>query len=335
MLIKALAAVCLAGVALFIQMRAAEYPEAEITNGVLKAKLYLPDAKIGYYRATRFDWSGSISRLEYKGHNYFGVWFPKYDPKLNDSITGPVEEYRTGESALGYDEVKAGGTFIRIGAGVLLKPEEDKFQQFKTYEIVNPGKWIVHTRRDSVEYIHELSDPSTGYGYEYHKTVRLVKGRPEMTIEHSLKNTGKKAIATNVYNHNFFVIDGKPSGPDVTLKFPFAPKTLADVSGKIETKGNELTYVKELPLGESTYTELTGYGAAAADFDIRVENKAAGAGVRVRGDKPLSKMIFWSIRTVVCPEAYVNMEIAPGREFEWKLTYDFYTLKEKGAADKR
>jgi hypothetical protein len=57
-----------------------------------------------------------------------------------------------------------------------------------------------------------------------------------------------------------------------------------------------------------------------------VENKKVGAGVRVQGDQPLWKVVFWSIRTVLSPEAYINMKIEPGREFRWKLTYDFYTF---------
>ena len=84
---------------------AADFPQAEISNGHLKAKLYLPDAQRGYYQATRFDWSGVIASLEYKGHNYFGVWFDKYDPKINDAITGPVEEFLTNGMGLGYDDV--------------------------------------------------------------------------------------------------------------------------------------------------------------------------------------------------------------------------------------
>src|SRR5277367_2879104 len=97
-------------------------PQAAISNGILHAKLYLPDAVNGYYRATRFDWSGVIASLDFQGHSYFGVWFPRYDPLLHDAITGPVEEYRTGDSALGYADAAAGGTFIRIGVGVLRKP---------------------------------------------------------------------------------------------------------------------------------------------------------------------------------------------------------------------
>jgi hypothetical protein len=309
-----------------VVMQATDFPQAEITNGAIRAKLYLPDAEKGYYRATRFDWSGVIASLEYKGHNYFGVWFPKYDPKLHDAITGPVEEYRTGDSGLGYEDAKTGGTFIRVGVGLLRKPEEPRFQQFKTYEIVDSGKWTVHTAPDSVEFIHEVTDPSSGYAYVYRKVVRLAKDGPRMTIEHSLKNTGKRTIETNVYNHNFFVIDGQPTGPDFTVRFPFEVKAVQGFRGLADTTGKDLTYAQELQTGQSAASELTGYGSSAKDFDIRVENRKVGAGVHVVGDQPISKIYYWSIRTTLCPEAYVNMKVEPGREFQWRLAYDFYSF---------
>ena len=56
------------------EMQAA-YPKASISNGPVQAVLYLPDANNGYYRASRFDWSGVLPCLAYKGHTYFGVWF--------------------------------------------------------------------------------------------------------------------------------------------------------------------------------------------------------------------------------------------------------------------
>ena len=115
-----LRALCVSAVSLASFLSAADFPQAEIANGGVKAKLYLPDAKTGYYQATRFDWSGVISSLEYKDHQYFGRWYEKHDPKIHDAITGPVEEFLT---SLGYDEAKPGGTFIRIGVGVVRKPE--------------------------------------------------------------------------------------------------------------------------------------------------------------------------------------------------------------------
>lgn len=77
------------------------YPKASISNGMVNAVVYLPDAKSGYYRGSRFDWSGVVGCLAYRGHTFFGVWFPRYDPLLHDAITGPVEEFRSsnGDSA--------------------------------------------------------------------------------------------------------------------------------------------------------------------------------------------------------------------------------------------
>ena len=100
-----------------------EYPQAEITNNYIMAKLYLPDTDRGYYLGSRFDWSGVIFELKYEGHDYFGPWNPIRDPKNHDSISGPVEEF----AQIGYEEAPAGGEYLHIGIGGMRKPEEEEF----------------------------------------------------------------------------------------------------------------------------------------------------------------------------------------------------------------
>jgi hypothetical protein len=304
---------------------AADFPQAEISAGGMHAKLYLPDAQQGYYRATRFDWSGQIASLESQGHNYFGQWFDRYDPKLHDSILGPVEEFLTDGIGLGYKDVKAGESFVKIGVGAVRKPEEKAFQQFRTYEITDPGKWTSKVFPDRVEFTQELHD-TAGYAYLYKKTVRLAKGKPQLVLEHSLKNTGSKVIETSVYEHNFYMIDNRPAGPEYTVKFPFAVSSDRDLKDLAEAKGEQFAYLKELAKGQSVYTMLNGYGDTPKDYDIRVENSVAHAGVRQTSDRPLSKLVFWSIRSTVCPEAYIDMKIEPGKTFSWRIAYDFYQL---------
>jgi hypothetical protein len=302
------------------------FPSASISNGQIQAKLYLPDAKAGYYRGTRFDWAGVIASLEYKGHNYFGVWFDKYDPTLHDAITGPVEEFFHNDAALGYANAKPGETFIRIGVGTLRKPEEEKFDRFHTYELVDGGKWTVKVHGDAVEFRHKLEDGPSGYAYEYHKTVRLVSGKPEMEIEHTLKNTGRNTIETDVYNHNFFVIDGQQTGPDLSVTFPFDPKASKGLGDMAEVHGRELAFKRIVNHDEHVMTEIEGYGAAPGDDSFKIENRKTGAGVEVAGDHPLSKLLFWCGWKVLSPENYVTMKIAPGKEFHWVVRYKFYTL---------
>jgi hypothetical protein len=305
---------------------AAEPPQAEISNGAITARFLLPDPENGYYRGTRFDWSGQISSLKTKNHEYFGQWFERYDAKLHDSIMGPVEEFRTGDSGLGYAEAPVGGEFVRIGVGVLKKPDEKAFQAFKIYEILDPGKWRVKQGKDSIQFTHDLNGPN-GYAYRYTKKIRLVKGQPQMVIEHALKNTGQKRIETSQYNHNFFVMDSQPTGPDASVKFPFELKAVREFRGGLaEARGKEIAFLKELQMGQSTIAEFQGFGPTAADYDIRVEHRKAGAGVRIRGDVPLEKVVFWCIRKTLCPEPYVKLAADPGQETKWNYTYDFYDL---------
>ncbi len=356
---------------------AADPPSANITNGVVKAKLYLPDQQNGYYLGTRFDWSGSVASLETNGHSYFGVWFPVYDPHKHDSITGPVEDY----APLNYETSKPGETFIKIGIGVFKRPEEQAYHFSNPYEVLDYGKWTIRKGADFVEYRHEVTDPKSGFGYIYTKTVRLTPGKPEMTIEHNIKNTGTKAIATNVYNHGFFMLDAQPTGPGIAVTFPFEIKTPRPlVTPMAEIKGKQLIYLQELeaqqpnaggaqargaapqaggppagapPAGVARTGAPAAGGAQAAprppsrtgvstliegfsttdpkDFDFHIENAKSGAGIRVIGDKPLWRINFWSTRTTVCPEAYVEVKADPGKDFSWKLTYDFYALPQAGA----
>lgn len=311
----------LLGLALF----AADPPQTEISSPSIRAKLYLPDAANGYYRGTRFDWSGQIASLEWNGHNYFGQWFPRYDPKLHDAIMGPVEEFLTNNAGLGYSEAKVGDSFVKIGVGAVRKPEENGFHQFNTYEITNPGKWSVQQHPDFIEFTQTLPE-TLGYAYVYTKTVRLAKDKPQLILEHRLRNTGKKTIDSKVYEHNFYMLDGQPSGPDVTVKFPFDVHAAANLNGLAETRGKDLVYLQELKDRQSVYSDLTGFGDTPKDYDIRVENSKAGIGVRQTSDRPIAELHFWSIRSTVCPEAFVAMHIEPGKEFTWRITYDFYTL---------
>jgi len=336
----ALACAVLLGLAAGTRLSAADPPQATITNGQIRLKLFLPDAKNGYYRGTRFDWSGVIGSLEYEGHDYYGPWFDKVDPSVHDyryagpeiigspcsGAVGPVEEFGTNGTALGWDEAKVGETFIKIGVGVLRKDKVD-YDYVKQYEIVDPGKWTVKQHRDSVEFAQELTDPSSGYGYIYRKTVRLIEGKAEMVLEHSLKNTGHRPIRSTVYNHNFLVLDKQPPGPDFTITVPFQIRSSRPPNPELaEIRGNQIVYLKALQNEDMVETPVEGFGDSPKDNEIRIENRKVGAGMRINGDRPLSSFNLWSIRTVLAMEPFIAMSIDPGKEFTWKVTYQYYTL---------
>ena len=51
--------------------RAKDYPQVVLNNGLIKVTILLPDAEKGYYRSTRFDWSGIITQFKYNDYTYF------------------------------------------------------------------------------------------------------------------------------------------------------------------------------------------------------------------------------------------------------------------------
>jgi hypothetical protein len=323
-----------------VPVNAAEPPQAEIANGQIRAKLYLPDAKNGFYRGTRFDWSGVIFSLEYKGHNYFGPWFQKRRDDVHDfvyegpdivagaasAVTGPAEEFFTNGKALGFDEAAPGGVFVKIGIGALRKVNSEPYDHYARYEVVDPGKWTVRAHPDSVEFTQTLN-AANGYAYVYKKTVRLLPGKPEMVLEHSLKNTGTRPITASAYNHNFLVLDRKPAGPGYSITFPFVIQAANPETGNLAgIKGNQILYTKSLQGEDRVMTQIAGFSNRPGDYDFRIESTTAGAGMHVTGDRPLSRSMLWSIRSVVSVEPYIDISIKPGEEFTWNLHYNFYTL---------
>lgn len=314
-------------------------PQTEITNSVVRARVYLPDAKTGFYRGTRFDWSGVISDLQYEGHNYYPKWFQRTDPTVHDfiydgadivagpctAVTGPTEEF---VKTLGYEEAKKGGTFIKIGVGVLRRPDDTPYDNYRLYEIVDGGKWTVRPSSDSVEFRQELTESTSGYAYDYRKTVALAKDQPRLTLDHTFRNTGKRAITATVYNHNFLYLDEQPPGPGVTITLPFAIHADPAPDPKLaEVRGREIRFLKTFTGEEGIYMGIHGFGGDAKDYDIRIENRTVGAGLRITADRPLSRAALWTIRAPLSFEPFIDFSVEPGAEFTWRIVYDHFTVR--------
>ena len=316
---------------------AAEPPTAEISNGKIRARLYLPDAANGFYRGTRFDWSGVIYHLEAAGHTYYAPWFTKRSATVRDfvyegedivagpcsSTSGPADEFRP----LGYDAAKPGETFVKIGVGALRKSGTGAYSGYHLYDIANPGAWKVRRRADSITFTHTLQDAASGYGYVYTKTIALEKGKSEMVMKHTLKNTGKRAMETSVYNHNFLVLDGKAPGAGAVITVPFAIRSKTPPNAELaEITGNRVVYKKTLTGRDVVSAPIEGFSANPADHEFRIENSALKAGMSLRGDRPLESINLWSIRSNISMEPFVAITVAAGQEFTWSTTYRYYAL---------
>jgi hypothetical protein len=319
---------------------AAEHPTASIANKQIEARIYLPDKENGFYRGTRFDWSGVIYSLRSAGHEYYGPWFTKMRPGVHDFIyegseiiagecsaaTGPVNEFKV----VGWDDAKPGGTFIKIGVGALRRPDDRPYDNYRLYQIADAGKWAVEKKADAIEFKQTLDDASSGFGYVYRKSVELVSGQPQMLLRHSLRNTGTRPIETTVYNHNFLVLDHRHIGSGFTITVPFQIQSPKPPSSRLAAiRGNQIVYLNTLKGRDTVATAMQGFSDRLNDNRFRIDNAAIGAGMSAHTNRPLLQESLWSIRSVMAIEPFIAISIEPGGEFNWTTTYEYYKVPRK------
>ncbi len=304
-----------------------DHPHAMLSNGDVTALVFLPNPSTGYYRSSRFDWSGVVGCAAYRGHTFWGEWFPHYDPLAHDAITGPVEEFRTDEGALGYDAAGVGGLFVKVGVGVLRRDLPGKYEFAHVYPIVDTGRWTVRARGRSITFRQRLR--STGVAYEYTKVLSLDRHGSTLTLTHALKNLGNAAVVTDVYDHDFFMLDGHTTGPGMEVRLPFAPVPDRPLEPGAAVEGNAIVYKQKMQPKETVQAYLTGYGATAADCNLRVEDMVHRIGVEQTADRPITKMYLWSISTTICPEAYLHLDVAPGKTGRWVIRYRLFADEAK------
>lgn len=301
------------------ELRCQEYPVHTITNGIVTAQVYLPDPYKGFYRATRFDWSGVIGSLIYKGVDYFGQWYSRHNPKVNDAISGPVEEF----NEIGYECVEVKDEFLKIGVGGLRKSNNEKYDRFKLYEITNPGKWIVKRVKHKVIFRHLIENVS-GYSYCYTKCVALAVGTPELLITHTLKNTGRKVIKTKIYNHNFLTIGHLLTDSNVVVKFPenIVKNASDNKNGILNIEKNQVGFTRQIFPNESVM--MMNINDNPMESSIIVEDKRLKAGIKITSDTKYSTIHFWASERTCCPEPYIDIELLPQQEKDWSFKYAFY-----------
>lgn len=292
-----------------------DYPETVLANKRVTLRIYLPDAATGFYRGTRFDWSGVIGSATCDGHAFFEPWRLPHDATGHDSIAGPAGEFGMA-TPLGYAEANVGETFIKIGVGHLEKPLEKEYSFGRGYRIAAPGSWTVNHAEGAITFEQSLTDPR-GWGYRLTKRIALTPAG--FTLGHILANTGTRRISTDHYCHNFVRIDGHPIGPAYRLHFPF------EVAASVARPVPPLIAGRVLTMPSFTgsfFAELAGY-AEKSGHGVTVEHAPSGLAVSIRGDRPVAKFNLYAESTAVCPEPFVRLEIEPGKEAAWKVEYEF------------
>lgn len=300
------------------------HPAVHLAGRRAEATVYLPDPATGYYRGPRFDWSGMMASLRLDGHEIFGEWKdgPR-DPLGNDFAVGPAGEFGMGPDTgnpppIGWDEAPAGGAFLKIGAGVRRKTEDGPYHFGHAYPLVTAPRWRVSWGASWMA-CREEAGLETGFAYRFSKRIDLDARGPAMTVRSALENTGRRAFRQTWYSHNFIRIDQRPIGTGYRLEFPFAPTLARTVGGAVEVRGTSLAYVRDLGPSEGMFAVVEGYGRDPAHNAVIVRGPTAA--LRVGGDAPVRLLHVFATGRVVCPELFVDIDLAPGAAAAWTDRY--------------
>ncbi len=301
-------------------VQAETYPKVTLDNDVMQVDMFLPDAEKGYYRGPRFDWSGIIEKVTYKGHTFYGPLHEEHDPTGHDFVSGPAEEFGM-YNPMGYKDAKVGETFLKVGVGLLQKTSNEDYQFYGNYPIVQAGSWKIESTERSIEFTQALQTDN-GWGYQYSKNVELLPGKSQMRIAHQLTNTGKNTIELDNYSHNFTIIDDVPYGPDYSVEFPFTSPTDALINERAWYKGNKITLDKPL-LDNALWHVVHKDGGDSSLNGATVKNHKTGASLSFEGDSDITHFIFWAVERAACPEPFIAINLAPGQQKTWQTTYTF------------
>ncbi|MDB4181634.1 hypothetical protein N9737_02795 [Polaribacter sp.] len=274
------------------------------------------------YCLSRFDWTGKITALQYKGLFITGSENHQGDPE-NILGKGFYNEFGI-ETPLGFTETPIGGWFHKIGVG-LLKKEEAVYQPGKKYQI-KPATFKVTQGAHRI-FIRCTSESINGYSYVLEKNIVLLENG--FRIDYKLQNTGTKKIITDEYVHNFMAIDKDPIGNNYCLQFPFQLKPAQFIETvnpekKVLLGATKITF-KEAINETFFFSNLSGAKTATAQWEL--ENRKNKLRIRETGNFETNKVNLWGTKQVISPELFFTIDLATNTSVAWSRKFEILETK--------
>ena len=289
-----------------------------LKNENLEIQIDLP---LVNYNFSRFDWTGKIVSVKYKGISISGAEKMHRD---TDHITGKGFYNEFGiDAPVAFDEAYEGEFFHKIGIG-LLKKEGIHYDFSKRYE-VEPAEFKVSAGSDKFK-IECKSQNVHGYAYILNKEIELFDSG--FVIRYRLHNTGEKTISTNEYNHNFIAVNEELISKNYILRFsyPINPELFsANVNPEkiVEFEPNQITF-NSTPEEQFYFSDLSGGKKIDAYWELI--NTKSKIGISETGNFKTNRVNLWGWRHVISPEIFFEIDLKPGHSVEWSRTYHLYEI---------
>lgn len=288
-----------------------------LENEFLTLTIDLPEEQ---YQLARFDWTGKIPQVTYRGIPLTSQELPGANTK--DIGQGLYNEFGF-KQPVGFDEVQEGDWFHKIGVGLLQK--KGTVYDFKTPYRIRPADFEIKTATEKAT-LWCQGNKQNGYGYLLKKVIQL-KGNT-FSIHYQLTNTGDKPIYTTEYTHNFMAIGQQQIGPSYLLKLPFqtAPDLFEETVNPegLVIVGSKNFRLSGEPKAPFFFSNLSGGKAVKAKWIL--ENQKAQLGISETGDFKTSWVNLWGWGHVISPELFHQIDVGTNETIEWTRTYRVYEL---------
>lgn len=290
-----------------------------LKNENLKVTIDLPNEG---YKAARFDYTGKITSVRFQG----------VPITTTEQLNAATEDYSGKgfynefgiDSALDYNEIKAGEWFHKIGIG-LLRKDDDKYQFNKNYEI-RPANFTTQIASNSI-FITCESESTNGYAYVLKKEIVLHDS--SFTIHYFLENTGVKSIETTEYNHNFITINNEFIGGNYSVNFPFEiqPKLFDEYVNPencVEFRENLMAFNKN-PNEQFFFSKMNTENSVLAHWELK--NRKQNIGISETGNFNTKKVNLWGWKHVISPELFYDISLSSNESTEWNRKYAFFNIQ--------
>lgn len=291
--------------------------------GLKSDRLVVEIAKPGtVYAGSRFDWTGFVTQVYLDGKHTFCA-YEDVVPGVGSGGIGFCNDFGL-NTPVGYDEAEVGEGYIKIGIGTVIKQGGHKGGLHMVSHVISDPAEITYEAGVDYASFKAVNPEVNGYATVLYKKVS-VEGNT-MTFDYRLVNTGSKTIVTEEYIHNFCCIDGKYIGPSYKAEVAFSPDKEMFESAKprqseMEFENNVITFNKVFE-GRAFYTK--GYDMKPVNgAHWKLTEETTGVSVSETDSFDAPYMACWGTKYVISPEAFIDINLAPGEEMTWSRTYTF------------
>jgi hypothetical protein len=275
------------------------------------------------YKMSRFDYTGKISQVILDSSYSFCSQEILNGFDKEKSGRGLYNEFGISDP-VGFDDCKPGEQFLKIGVGLLTRPDDKPYDFMRLYEI-SPCRNDFIAEESWVKF---SANPLNCRGYEVKYTKLIKLNNNSFTIQYEIQNTGSKIINTSEYCHNFIAINRSFLDENYTLKFPF--KIDRSAMDEIVNPEDVIAFKDKRMIFRNNVTEEFFFSHLEYENGLlgmwEITNDKHGVGVRETTDFVPSKINIWGWKHVVSPELFCKISIEPGQTMTWQRKFEFYYL---------